>query len=60
MKSLRERAAEQYKGWKKPSADAQAAFDAIMDKAAVDQALENLTIYETPNPIIKHRPRCYV
>ena len=48
MKSLKERAEEQYKGWKKPTKTAQAAFDCIMDKAAIDQGLENLTIYESP------------
>jgi len=49
MKSLKERATEQYKGWKKtPTKEAQSAFDAIMDKAAIDQGLENLTIYESP------------
>ena len=49
MKTLKERAKEQYKGWKKtPTKEAQSAFDAIMDKAAIDQGLENLTIYESP------------
>ena len=48
MKSLRERAEEQYKGWKKPTPTAQGAFDRIMDKAAIDQGLASLTIYETP------------
>ena len=48
MKSLKERAKEQYKGWKKPTVDAQAAFDRIMDKAKIDQGLDNLTIYESP------------
>ena len=53
MKSLKERAELQYKGWKKPTPAAQAAFDRIMDKARVDQALENLTIYETPQRKMK-------
>ena len=48
MKSLKERAKEQYKGWKTPTKEAQSAFDRIMDKAAIDQGLENLTIYESP------------
>mgnify|MGYP006137264075 CR=1 FL=1 len=51
MKSLKERAKEQYKGWKKtPTPEAQKAFDAIMDKAKIDQGLDNLTIYESPKP----------
>ena len=53
MKSLRERAEEQYKGWKKPTPTAQAAFDRIMDKAAIDQGLASLTIYETPQRKMK-------
>jgi len=43
MKSLKERAKEQYKGWKTPTKEAQSAFDRIMDKAAIDQGLEELT-----------------
>lgn len=53
MKSLRERAEEQYKGWKKPTPTAQGAFDRIMDKAAIDQGLASLTIYETPQRKMK-------
>ena len=62
MKTLKERAQEQYKGWKKPAAAfdniipvwkkptvcAQTAFDRIMDKAKIDQGLDSLTIYESP------------
>ena len=63
MKSLKERAKEQYKGWKKPTPEAQKAFkklrilqnqkafDAIMDKAKIDQGLDNLTIYESPKTV---------
>ena len=53
MKSLRERAELQYKGWKKPTPTAQGAFDRIMDKAAIDQGLASLTIYETPQRKMK-------
>ena len=37
-----------------PSKAAQSAFDSIMNKAAIDQGLDNLTVYESPKSTVPY------
>jgi hypothetical protein len=37
-----------------PTPEAQSAFDSIMDKAKIDQGLDNLTIYESPKSTVPY------